>query len=213
MVDGFCRELQAGVCRPRRWRLIVWQRVKNGWRNSTGMGIRRRTSQWKFFARITAVPINCPSPAAGSTGIGATTGPAAWSRPRSSAGGCRVPARCEPQCEPWRTRSGAPFPFRWNRNGAFDFDLTRFLDTIRSHPDQIQGRLRRTSALTRALCQNATEQRAIFTFGTATERIAPESLIWRRTPLFTARCRPQSEAAHHIQHHNNRPQPAADDKG
>jgi hypothetical protein len=31
--------------------------------------------------------------------------------------------------------------------------------------------------------------------------------------LFTARCRPQSEAAHHIQHHNNRPQPAADDKG
>jgi hypothetical protein len=53
----------------------------------------------------------------------------------------------------------------------------------------------------------------IFTFGTATERIAPESLIWRRTPLFTARCRPQSEAAHHIQHHNNRPQPAADDKG
>jgi hypothetical protein len=63
------------------------------------------------------------------------------------------------------------------------------------------------------MCQNATQWRAIFTFGTATERIAPESLIWRRTPLFTARCRPQSEAAHHIQHHNNRPEPAADDKG
>ena len=127
MVDGFCRELQASVCRPRQWRLIVWQRVKNGWRNSTGMGIRRQTSQWKFFARITAVPINCPSPAAGSTGIGATTGPAAWSRPRWSGGGCRVPARCEPQCEPWRTRPGAPFPFRWNRNGALDFDLRVFL--------------------------------------------------------------------------------------
>jgi hypothetical protein len=65
----------------------------------------------------------------------------------------------------------------------------------------------------RALCQNATEPRVIFTFGTATERIAPESLFLRRTPLFTARCRPQSEAAHHIQHHNSRPHPAADDKG
>ena len=65
----------------------------------------------------------------------------------------------------------------------------------------------------RALCQNATQWRAMFTFGTATERIAPESLILRRTPLFTARCRPQSEAAHHIQNENNRPQPAADDKG
>jgi len=64
-----------------------------------------------------------------------------------------------------------------------------------------------------ALCQNVTGSRVIFTFGTAMERIAPESLIERRTPLFTARCRPQSEAAHHIQHHNNRPQPAADDKG
>jgi hypothetical protein len=63
------------------------------------------------------------------------------------------------------------------------------------------------------LRQNATELRVIFTFGTAMERIAPESLVWRRTPLFTARCRPQSEAAHHIQHRNNRPQPAADDKG
>jgi len=80
-------------------------------------------------------------------------------------------------------------------------------------PDQVRGRLSLENALTLALCQNATEPRVIFTFGTATERIAPESLIQRRTPLFTARCRPQSEAAHHIQHHNNRPQPAADDKG
>ena len=63
------------------------------------------------------------------------------------------------------------------------------------------------------VCQNATKPRAIFTFGTATERIAPESLFRRRTPLFTARCRSQSETAHHIQHHNDRPQPAADDKG
>jgi len=63
------------------------------------------------------------------------------------------------------------------------------------------------------MCQNATGPRVIFTFGTAMERIAPESLIERRTPEFTARCRPQSEAAHYIQHHNNRPQPAADDKG
>jgi hypothetical protein len=63
------------------------------------------------------------------------------------------------------------------------------------------------------LCQNATEPRAIFTIGTAMERIAPESPIWRRTPLFTARCRPPSQTARYIQHDNNRPQPAADDKG
>lgn len=63
------------------------------------------------------------------------------------------------------------------------------------------------------LCQNATEPRTIFTFGTAMERIASESLIWRRTPLFTARCRSQSKTARYIQHHNDRPQPAADDKG
>src|SRR5438105_14571127 len=89
-MDGFSREPQAGVCRPRQWRLIVWQRVKNGWRSSTAAGIRRGTSRWKFFARITAEPINCPSPAAGSMANGATTGPAAWSRPRWSAGGCRA---------------------------------------------------------------------------------------------------------------------------
>jgi hypothetical protein len=65
----------------------------------------------------------------------------------------------------------------------------------------------------RALCQNATQGRRLFTFGTAVERIAPESLILIRTPLFTARCRPRSEAAHHIQHEDDRPQPAADDKG
>jgi hypothetical protein len=53
----------------------------------------------------------------------------------------------------------------------------------------------------------------MFTFGTATERIAPESLMLRRTPLFTARYRSQIEAAHHIQNDNDRPQPAADDKG
>jgi hypothetical protein len=63
------------------------------------------------------------------------------------------------------------------------------------------------------LCQNATGPRVVLTFGTAMERIAPESLIWHRTPLFTARCRPQPEAAHQIQHRNNRPQPAAEDKG
>jgi len=89
----------------------------------------------------------------------------------------------------------------------------RFLDANRSHPDQARGGLSPESASAVELCQNATEPRVIFTFGTAVERIAPESLIWRRTPLFTARCRPQSEAAHHIQHHNNRPQPATDDKG
>jgi hypothetical protein len=26
------------VCRPRQWRLIVWQRVKSGWRSLTGNG-------------------------------------------------------------------------------------------------------------------------------------------------------------------------------
>ena len=67
---------------------------------------------------------------------------------------------------------------------------------------------------TRAHCARMRRNaRAIFKFGTAMERIAPESLIWRRTPLFTARCRPESEAAHHMQHGNDRPQPAADDKG
>jgi hypothetical protein len=50
-------------------------------------------------------------------------------------------------------------------------------------------------------------------FGTRTERTAPESLMERRTPLFTARYRPQSHAARYIQNHDNRPQPAADDKG
>jgi len=65
----------------------------------------------------------------------------------------------------------------------------------------------------RALCQNATQWRAMFTFGTAVERIAPESLFLRRTPLFTARCGSQSDAAHHTQNENNWPQPAADDKG
>ena len=75
-------------------------------------------------------------------------------------------------------------------------------------------RKRREQRLTSgALCQNATATRVIFTFGTATERIAPESLILRRTPLFTARYRSQSETAYHIQHHYNRPQSAADDKG
>jgi hypothetical protein len=37
--------------RPRQWRLIVWQRVKNGWRSSTANGIRRPTSRWKFFVK------------------------------------------------------------------------------------------------------------------------------------------------------------------
>ena len=81
------------------------------------------------------------------------------------------------------------------------------LPRVRSENAARQGLTRR------ALCQNATRTRVILTFGTPVERIAPESLIQRRTPLFTARCRPPSQAAHHIKHHNNRPQPAADDKG
>src|SRR6185312_6641139 len=85
----------ANLKAQRQWRLIVWQRVKSGWRSSTEMGIRRPTSRWKFFAKITAEPINCPSPAAGSTDNGAMTGRAAWSRPRWSAGGFRAPTRCD----------------------------------------------------------------------------------------------------------------------
>src|SRR5881394_2038986 len=198
----------ANLKRLRQRRLIVWQRVKSGWRSSTGTGLRRRTNRWKFFARITAEPINCPSPAAGSMVNGAMTGPAAWSRPRWSAGGCRAPARSEPRRSQIEAIS---VPMESERGTGFR--LMRFLDANRSHRDQARGGLSPENASAVELCQNATEPRVIFTFGTAMERIAPESLIWRRTPLFTARCRPQSEAAHHIQHHNNRPQPATDDKG
>jgi hypothetical protein len=53
----------------------------------------------------------------------------------------------------------------------------------------------------------------MLTFGTRVERTAPESLILRRTPLFTARCRPPSQMAYNMEHDSNRPQPAADDKG
>jgi hypothetical protein len=50
-------------------------------------------------------------------------------------------------------------------------------------------------------------------FGTRFEQIAPESVILRRTHLFTARYRRGLETAHNMQHSRNRPQPAADDKG
>jgi hypothetical protein len=45
------------------------------------------------------------------------------------------------------------------------------------------------------------------------ERTAPESVMERRTRLFTARCRLPPEAAHNIKHDREWPQPAADDKG
>jgi hypothetical protein len=45
----------------------------------------------------------------------------------------------------------------------------------------------------------------ILSLGTRTERIAPESLLWRRTPLFTARYRLEGDAAHHMQHRHDRP--------
>ena len=58
----------------------------------------------------------------------------------------------------------------------------------------------RRQGLTRCqLCQNATKSRVILTFGTPVERTAPESLIDGRTPLFTARCRPEPQATPHIQ--------------
>ena len=63
------------------------------------------------------------------------------------------------------------------------------------------------------LCQNATQARGSLGSERATEQIAPESAVSAPYPLFTARYRAQFEAAHHIQHHNDRPQPAADDKG
>jgi hypothetical protein len=37
-------------------------------------------------------------------------------------------------------------------------------------------------------------------------------VIGRRTPLFTARCRPPSQPAYNIKHEYDSPQPAADDK-
>ena len=63
------------------------------------------------------------------------------------------------------------------------------------------------------LCQNATASERILSFGTRAERIAPESAVRARTPLFTARYRLECDAAHHMQHGHDRPQPAADDKG
>jgi hypothetical protein len=60
-----------------------------------------------------------------------------------------------------------------------------------------------------ALCQNATEIDRILRFRTRTERTAPESAVEARTPVFTARYRPQSHTAHHIQHYCDRPQQTA----
>jgi len=50
-------------------------------------------------------------------------------------------------------------------------------------------------------------------FGTRFEQIAPESVILRRTHLFTARYRRGLETAHNMQDGRDWPQPAADDKG
>jgi len=50
-------------------------------------------------------------------------------------------------------------------------------------------------------------------FGTRFEQIAPESVILRRTHLFTARYRRRFEKPHNMQHGHEGPQPAADDKG
>jgi hypothetical protein len=63
------------------------------------------------------------------------------------------------------------------------------------------------------LCQNATQARVLLMFGTRFEQIAPESVILRRTHLFTARYRCGLKTAHNMQHGRNWPQPAADDKG
>jgi len=57
----------------------------------------------------------------------------------------------------------------------------------------------------RVLFQNATCSHAALGFGTWTERTASESLIERRTPLFTARSGHPAEAAHHIQKHDDPP--------
>jgi hypothetical protein len=62
------------------------------------------------------------------------------------------------------------------------------------------------------LCHNATAIDALLSFGTLWERTAPESAAGVRTPLFTARWRPQSNPAHHIQNGRDRPQQTADDK-
>jgi len=50
-------------------------------------------------------------------------------------------------------------------------------------------------------------------FGTRPERTASESAAGLRTPLFTARYRHYPDTPRYIQHHDDRPQPAADDKG
>jgi hypothetical protein len=70
-----------------------------------------------------------------------------------------------------------------------------------------------SNAALAALCQNATEIEANLRFGTRTERSAPESAVEACTPVFTAKYRPQSDTAHHIQHQRDRPQQTADDKG
>ena len=65
----------------------------------------------------------------------------------------------------------------------------------------------------RALCQNATEIEHILSFGTRTERTAPESAVEAGTILFTARYRVELQTAHHIRHYRDRPQQAAGHEG
>src|SRR5215475_2053011 len=50
---------------------------------------RRRACPSRSFAKITAEPINCHSPATSPTAVGTITNQAAWSKRPWSAGGCR----------------------------------------------------------------------------------------------------------------------------
>ena len=145
------------------WRIWEWQHENDGWPSSMAMANRRRISRFRCFARITAAPISCRSPAASSMAHGATTNPAAPSRRRWSGGACLLP--------------------------AFALD-----------PEPVAV----------PLCNG---KRATLSFGTRWERIAPESAVRACTLLFTARYRLECDAAHHMQHGHDRPQPAAKHKG
>jgi len=63
------------------------------------------------------------------------------------------------------------------------------------------------------LCQNVTQAPAFLIFGTRFEQTAPESVMARRTQLFTARCRYGLQAPHNMQNEDHGREPAADDKG
>jgi len=56
-----------------------------------------------------------------------------------------------------------------------------------------------------ALCQYATRRPGTLRFGTRVERTAPESLLARCFPLFTARCRRNGTTPHHIQTNTDPP--------